>query len=102
LEAVLRRYIVGHALLWDYVMEEAVRVEGACGELAGVWGGHGAAGGLGNGCGEAWGGGWRVGGCGRGRRSASRVKNQAPAVSSLAPLCRRRSARTARRSGRLK
>jgi hypothetical protein len=29
LEAVLRRYIVGHALLWDYVMEEAVRVEGA-------------------------------------------------------------------------
>jgi hypothetical protein len=27
LEAVLRRYIVGHALLWDYVMEEAERVE---------------------------------------------------------------------------
>jgi hypothetical protein len=26
LEAVLRRYIVGHALLWDYVMEEADRV----------------------------------------------------------------------------
>jgi hypothetical protein len=29
LEAVLRRYIVGHALLWDYVMEEADRVERA-------------------------------------------------------------------------
>jgi hypothetical protein len=27
LEAVLRRYIVGHALLWDYVMEEADRLE---------------------------------------------------------------------------
>jgi hypothetical protein len=27
LEAVLRRYIVGHALLWDYVMQEADRVE---------------------------------------------------------------------------
>jgi hypothetical protein len=27
LEAVLRRYIVGHALLWDFVMEEADRVE---------------------------------------------------------------------------
>jgi PucR C-terminal helix-turn-helix domain/GGDEF-like domain len=27
LEAVLRRYIVGHALLWDYVMEEADRVD---------------------------------------------------------------------------
>jgi hypothetical protein len=27
LEAVLRRYIVGHALLWDYVMGEAERVE---------------------------------------------------------------------------
>jgi hypothetical protein len=27
MEAVLRRYIVGHALLWDYVMEEADRVE---------------------------------------------------------------------------
>jgi hypothetical protein len=27
LEAVLRRYIAGHALLWDYVMEEADRVE---------------------------------------------------------------------------
>jgi hypothetical protein len=29
LDAVLRRYIVGHALLWDYVMDEADRVEGA-------------------------------------------------------------------------
>jgi PucR C-terminal helix-turn-helix domain/GGDEF-like domain len=27
LEAVLRRYIAGHALLWDYVMQEADRVE---------------------------------------------------------------------------
>jgi hypothetical protein len=27
LEAVLRRYIVGHALLWDYVMGEADRLE---------------------------------------------------------------------------
>jgi hypothetical protein len=27
LEAVLRRYIVGHALLWDYVMEEADRLQ---------------------------------------------------------------------------
>jgi vacuolar-type H+-ATPase subunit E/Vma4 len=27
LEAVLRRYIVGHALLWDYVMQEADRLE---------------------------------------------------------------------------
>jgi hypothetical protein len=27
LDAVLRRYIVGHALLWDYVMEEADRLE---------------------------------------------------------------------------
>lgn len=27
LEAVLRRYIVGHALLWDYVMQEADRVQ---------------------------------------------------------------------------
>jgi hypothetical protein len=27
LDAILRRYIVGHALLWDYVMEEADRVE---------------------------------------------------------------------------
>jgi hypothetical protein len=29
LEAVLRRYIVGHALLWDFVMQEADRVERA-------------------------------------------------------------------------
>jgi sugar diacid utilization regulator len=27
LEAVLRRYIVGHALLWDYVMQEADRLQ---------------------------------------------------------------------------
>jgi hypothetical protein len=27
LESVLRRYIAGHALLWDYVMQEADRVE---------------------------------------------------------------------------
>lgn len=27
MEVVLRRYIVGHALLWDYVMQEADRVE---------------------------------------------------------------------------
>jgi hypothetical protein len=27
LESVLRRYIVGHALLWDYVMQEADQVE---------------------------------------------------------------------------
>ena len=57
MEAVLRRYIVGHALLWDYVMEEAVRVEGAWVaqrlERAGVSGGHGDAGGVGNGCGAA-------------------------------------------------
>jgi hypothetical protein len=29
LEAVLRRYIVGHALLWDYVMQESDRVQRA-------------------------------------------------------------------------
>lgn len=29
LDAVLRRYIAGHALMWDYVMEEADRVEPA-------------------------------------------------------------------------
>jgi PucR C-terminal helix-turn-helix domain/GGDEF-like domain len=35
LEAVLRRYIVGHALLWDYVMEEADRVQRA-GQASGL------------------------------------------------------------------
>lgn len=35
LDVVLRRYIVGHALLWDYVMEEASLVE-AAGEGSGL------------------------------------------------------------------
>jgi PucR C-terminal helix-turn-helix domain/GGDEF-like domain len=36
LDAVLRRYIAGHALLWDYVMEEAGRVgqDGALREMS--------------------------------------------------------------------